>query len=43
MLREGHQRGLAAVTDAREAAVAADTGRLPPRLWAAFVLSGDWR
>jgi CHAT domain-containing protein/Tfp pilus assembly protein PilF len=34
MLREGNVRGLD---------LPADTKMLPPRYWAAFVLSGDWR
>jgi CHAT domain-containing protein/tetratricopeptide (TPR) repeat protein len=40
LLRDGGHRGLASASDAQ---AAADTGRLPPRYWAAFVLSGDWR
>jgi CHAT domain-containing protein/tetratricopeptide (TPR) repeat protein len=40
LLHEGIGRGLASV-DAAKAAGAPD--RLPPRYWAAFVLSGDWR
>jgi CHAT domain-containing protein/Tfp pilus assembly protein PilF len=46
MLREGRrdgsvQRGMQRL-DAGEPATA-DTGRLPPYFWAAFVLAGDWR
>lgn len=40
MLTQGRQRGL----DLDDAATKKPTsGRLPPRYWAAFVLSGDWR
>jgi CHAT domain-containing protein len=40
MLKEGRQRGL----DLEDAvAKKSHSGRLPPRYWAAFVLSGDWR
>ena len=40
MLKEGRQRGL----DLEEPGPKKPTsGRLPPRYWAAFVLSGDWR
>jgi CHAT domain-containing protein/tetratricopeptide (TPR) repeat protein len=40
MLKEGRQRGL----DLEDHDVKKPTtGRLPPRYWAAFVLSGDWR
>jgi CHAT domain-containing protein len=40
MLNEGKQQGL----DRVEPAVKnPSSGRLPPRYWAGFVLSGDWR
>jgi CHAT domain-containing protein/tetratricopeptide (TPR) repeat protein len=40
MLKEGRRRGLDLEDrDAKRPT----TGRLPPRYWAAFVLSGDWR
>ena len=40
MLKEGRQRGL----DLEESqAKPPASGRLPPKYWAAFVLSGDWR
>ena len=40
MLKEGRPRGL----DLDEpAAKKPESGRLPPKYWAAFVLSGDWR
>ncbi len=38
MLREGAKRGVVRELDAGKG-----TRRLPPRYWAAFVLSGDWR
>ena len=46
MLREGRkQAGLARGIDLgpAESAIAPTSGRLSPRYWAAFVLSGDWR
>lgn len=39
MLREGPDRGMAVVGRSQPAT----SGRRPPFLWAAFVLSGDWR
>jgi CHAT domain-containing protein len=40
MLKEGHPRGL----DLEESGAKKPTsGRLTPKLWAGFVLSGDWR
>ena len=40
MLKEGVQRGLVPLDEDKSKAKA---GRTPPRYWAAFVLSGDWR
>jgi CHAT domain-containing protein len=40
MLKEGRTRGLDLEDQVANKAV---TGRLPPKYWAAFVLSGDWR
>jgi CHAT domain-containing protein len=40
MLREGRDRGL---VSADEPEVPGRARRAPPRYWAAFVLSGDWR
>jgi CHAT domain-containing protein len=40
MLKEGRQRGL----DIEEpGSKKPSSSRLPPKYWAAFVLSGDWR
>jgi CHAT domain-containing protein len=39
MLKEGRQRGL----DLEEKTAKPTSSRLPPRYWAAFVLSGDWQ
>ncbi len=40
MLRKGRERGLVPLD---EEPSASRSGRVPPRYWAAFVLSGDWR
>jgi len=39
MLKEGRQRGL----DIEDGSKKPTSRRLPPKYWAAFVLSGDWR
>lgn len=48
LLREGRKepglsRGLESFAEEQPGGGTADTGRLPPYYWAAFVLSGDWR
>jgi len=40
MLREGRVRGLVPLDEEQPAS---RPGRVPPRYWAAFILSGDWR